>query len=337
MFPQTTIHSCPLCGGPVIVRYANLHKVYKIHLYGVQQSLSILECLACGVAFTSPQLAYDDLKNYFNEEYGAFHKRERSGLWNKFQSFVKRQTLNQFFGYASKKWWRFIFYPFRIALTYYPSKVKNGRLLDIGCGAGNFLIEAQKIGWEVYGIDPSPLAVKAAKSQGLRNIYQGFIPEADLKNNFFDAVIMFHVFEHVPNPEAVLREVYRILKPGGTAIISVPNFGSPASKIYGRYWSGLSFPLHYFHYRRNSLTRVLKQNGFVTYSVSYSNLASDFLVSSPGNIFSIFYDYKLPHILRSMFQFWYRIWDIFDHLVGNMIAHFFRIGAQITVVAKKRQ
>lgn len=330
---------CPVCKSKNDkVLYSDLDKVYKVHLFNVHQKLAVKKCLFCKATFTDPQLKYDELKSYYSEDYGAFKiKKTDRGFLSRFQSFIKKKTLERLFGYGEKKWWRFFFYSLKIPLAHYPSKVLDGKVLDIGCGSGNFLFNLKELGWNVYGVDPSPIAVALAKSRGLENIFQGVIEKIDFKESFFDAIIMFHVFEHIPNPEEALLKIKKILKPNGFLIIGVPNFAGLGSKMFKKYWGGLSFPLHYIHYDKNSLNFLLKKNKFKIINFYYANFFSDILGTSPVNIFTVLFGYKVPSLIQKFFGLFHIFLSGLDYLIGNILSHIFHLGSQITVIGRNNK
>lgn len=330
---------CPICKNKKTkIIYSDLSRIFKVHIYGIHKNLDIRKCLSCGAVFTNPQLDYKDLNQYFSDEYRAFAiTSASSSLFGSFKKIIHDKTLEQFFGYGRPKWWRFILSSFKIPLAHYPKKINNGRVLDVGCGSGNLLVNLKNLGWEVYGIDPSPIAVNVARSRGLDNIYQGELNELKLNENFFDVIILFHVFEHIPNPETVLLEIKRILKPGGRLIIGVPNFGSFASRIMGKYWAGLSFPLHFFHYQKQSLSNLLKARDFNIKNIYYANFFSDIFVSTPENILSVAFNYKLPVILAKIARFANLFFGALDYLFGNLLSNFFSCGSQITIISENKK
>jgi len=139
--------------------------------------------------------------------------------------------------------------------------VRGGRLLDVGCGSGEWLAAMREFGWSVEGIDFDAEAVRAAARRGL-NAFCGDLEQRRFPDAHFDAVTLNHVLEHVPDPTRTLAECHRILKPGGKLVIATPNTGSLSHLVFKGDWRGLEPPRHLHMFSRPSLTRALRLAGF---------------------------------------------------------------------------
>lgn len=144
--------------------------------------------------------------------------------------------------------------------------IKKGKLLDIGVGTGLFMEIAQKKGFEVYGIDVSSYAIDEVASR-LKLKKDKQLVVSELKStlypeNFFDVVNLRHSIEHVKDPQKLLENVYRILKPGGIVAIATPNSFGPHAKIYGPLWPHWSQPYHIQFFSKKSLKTVVGKAGF---------------------------------------------------------------------------
>jgi 2-polyprenyl-3-methyl-5-hydroxy-6-metoxy-1,4-benzoquinol methylase len=145
-------------------------------------------------------------------------------------------------------------------LLYVPY-VSEGRLLEVGCGRGQYLERLKAAGWNCVGIDFDAEAVAHAAARGL-DVRVGDLAAQRFADASFDTVLLSHVIEHLPDPHAVLRECRRILKPGGRVVLLTPNVRSLGHRAAGRHWIGLEPPRHLFVFSPSSLARVLVDCGF---------------------------------------------------------------------------
>ncbi|MBM3252452.1 MAG: methyltransferase domain-containing protein, partial [Candidatus Omnitrophica bacterium] len=139
---------------------------------------------------------------------------------------------------------------------------KSGRILDIGCGLGEFLFEMKTLGWEVYGNDIISDACRYAKEEfRLENIYNKDLLSLDFSDNFFDVITLWHVFGYLEKPLESFKKIKNILKDDGVLIIESPDFNSFQRKIFKNKWFGLALPNYSHHYSLKSLENALKHSG----------------------------------------------------------------------------
>ncbi len=148
------------------------------------------------------------------------------------------------------------------------------RILDIGCAQGFFLYNASKAGYTTKGIEISQdAATYAVKEFGL-DIEAKSFEEIRFPENYFDAVTLWQVLEHVPYPLTVLREAHRILKPEGLLVVSTPNIEGIPAKILRRKWWDIK-RLHVNQFSTRTLGDTIQNAGFRnTRSVSYKGFVS---------------------------------------------------------------
>ena len=139
-----------------------------------------------------------------------------------------------------------------------------GDLLDVGCGSGAFLLALEDAGWRCSGIEIDVGAVEAARAAGLDRVRQGDLLEAGYPDASFDVVRFWHSLEHLRSPRAALTEARRILRPGGTLVVGVPNFSSLLSRVFRSRWFFLDVPRHLWHFDRARLRAIALDTGFTT-------------------------------------------------------------------------
>lgn len=139
--------------------------------------------------------------------------------------------------------------------------IPGGRLLEIGCGRGDFLKVARD-SFEVRGVEPSPELAADAKKQA--EVYQGLVEDSEWFD--FDVAASFHVLEHVGSPKEFVGEINRRMKPGGFFAVETPDIDSlPYHLLKGR-WRQL-IPEHYYFFDRKTLVRLLTEEGFEVHRI----------------------------------------------------------------------
>lgn len=145
-----------------------------------------------------------------------------------------------------------------------------GRILDIGCGTGGFLSEMQKEGWDVYGCDIYPDACDTAKKEsGLKNVYNEDILFLNFPEKFFDIITLWHVLEHLTNPQEALKKINYLLKEDGILIIESPDFSSWQSRFFRDKWYALDLPRHLYQFSPEVLERILESAGVRIFKRDY--------------------------------------------------------------------
>jgi len=138
--------------------------------------------------------------------------------------------------------------------------IRNKTILDFGCGNGGFLIKAKELSEEVMGIEPEKQFKSFFKDNGIR-IYDTI---DQLKSDmFFDLITAFHVFEHLKDPLATLKNLIKHLSDDGQIIIEVPNADDALLSLYEcdsfakfTYWSQ-----HLFLFNENTMKDLVEQSG----------------------------------------------------------------------------
>ena len=145
-----------------------------------------------------------------------------------------------------------------------PESGTGARLLDIGCSSGALLQSAMTHGFDAEGVEPAAQAAEFAKSAGLK-VFHGYLEEARFPASSFDAVTLMEVIEHLPDPSALLREVWRILKPNGVLVVGTGNGASWTVRLVGARWGYFQVAEHGGHisfFNPGSLAMLAQRCGF---------------------------------------------------------------------------
>ncbi|WP_025744050.1 class I SAM-dependent methyltransferase [Aquimarina pacifica] len=135
----------------------------------------------------------------------------------------------------------------------------TGSLLDIGAGTGDFLMVAKNKGWFVEGVEPSDQAKELAIDKGVTLQDD----TSNLDSESFDIITMWHVLEHVPNPKDQIKELRRLLKPNGFAVIAVPNFKSYDATYYKSFWAAYDVPRHLWHFSKKAVQKLFLEEEMI--------------------------------------------------------------------------
>ncbi len=140
--------------------------------------------------------------------------------------------------------------------------VQPRRLLDVGCATGGFLAEASGEGWTTMGVEMSASAAASARTELGLTVLEGDIGASQLPLGSFGLITMWHVLEHVLDPDFVLRRARELLAPGGQLFIELPNWDSMGRIIKGPRWSQMKPPEHINFFTRKTLERAVATRGF---------------------------------------------------------------------------
>jgi SAM-dependent methyltransferase len=140
---------------------------------------------------------------------------------------------------------------------------RPGRVLDVGCAAGYFLAVAREAGWTVTGLEPSDaIRPQAEERLGKEQVRGGLLGQVELPAGGFDLVTMWDVIEHIPDVVGAVREVRRLLAPGGKFLIETQNVRSLAARVLGKRWQHYKHAEHIYHFHERTLADALGRAGF---------------------------------------------------------------------------
>ncbi len=235
---------CNYCGSPDSTR---LYKIPDLYLNRMDICYTLVKCNHCGLIYQNPRPEPEEINAAYPATYESFAQHQNS-------AWLHSKVMN----YGIEKRCNIV----------NSAKRDKGRILDIGCSTGLFLRSMQsKYAWESYGVEINEFAANIAKNQYQLNVYVGNLEQASYPPQYFDAVTLWDVLEHLPDPTSTLHEVRRIIKPNGALVIRVPNVDSWEAELFGPTWAGLDVPRHNFVFSQPSLLKLLSSSGFTNTKV----------------------------------------------------------------------
>jgi 2-polyprenyl-3-methyl-5-hydroxy-6-metoxy-1,4-benzoquinol methylase len=277
--------TCVLCGCQGEFLYLN----QQDRLFGANGLWNLKQCINqdCGLIWLDPMPLKEEIGKAYASYYTHVHRDsfEKPGLLRRAWNLIERGYLAKEYNYELGSWPLLarslgnLLYLLPIHRREADANVRylpahpGGRLLDVGCGSGEWLLAMQQRGWQVEGVDFDENAVKIAVQRGLR-VHCNSLEQHGFPDNYFDAVTSNHLIEHVPDPVQLLTECVRILKPGGKLVILTPNNASFTHLVFKQDWRGLEPPRHLHIFSMPSMQRALAMAGF------YKTSIYPFIVSS---------------------------------------------------------
>ncbi len=206
------------------------------------ETFQLKRCNNCSLIFTDPRPDAEAIWPYYKSDTYVSHSDEAApGLINRIYREVRKITLRNKAGLVARY-------------------AKGNKLMDIGAGTGAFAAHMLHFGWEVMAIEPDAGARKMAAERGLKTG-----DESDLlQHPSVDVITMWHVLEHVHELQERVATLYRLLSPGGIAVIAVPNPESDDALRYGPFWAAYDVPRHLYHFTPTSIRQLFEKQGFIS-------------------------------------------------------------------------
>jgi 2-polyprenyl-3-methyl-5-hydroxy-6-metoxy-1,4-benzoquinol methylase len=228
---------CRLCGVPLPEPFLK-----------IDEEFSLARCESCGLVETVPPVPPSEIGRYYPPNYYGEGNRRFNALFEALIPWFRDRR-----GKAIERF------------------LSRGKILDVGCGRGILPALMRDRGWDAHGLEFSETAAQHARQLGIP-VFVGSFLESPYDDKSFDAIVLWHVLEHVPDPLATLERARQVLRPGGLLVIAVPNFESLQARFSGRHWFHLDVPRHYHHFGLSILNRTLKSAGFSILDVSHLSL-----------------------------------------------------------------
>lgn len=261
--------ACPVCEDP---RRRLLYVGLRDRVFGCAPGdWTLHRCLGCRSAYLDPRPTPATLSMAYSSYYThADAPRVRDSLPRRIWHALSAGYLNRTYGLSFPDSSRVG----AVVLALTPSMRRNAerrvrhlrlphagaRLLDVGCGSGEFVAEAGAGGWDAVGLDVDAAAIAGGRAAG-RPVSVGEVGDGRFPDCSFDAVTLSHVIEHVHDPRAVLASCAAALRPGGRIWVATPDLASFGHDRFARDWLHLDPPRHLVLFTVDSLRRLMKQVG----------------------------------------------------------------------------
>jgi 2-polyprenyl-3-methyl-5-hydroxy-6-metoxy-1,4-benzoquinol methylase len=239
---------CPVCGESDRIAFTFERNGNAIHA-----------CKRCRLEFSFPQPTDETLSSIYS---GDYFLGSKDG-----QSLTRQELLKR----ATARLYLDALMPF--------VRQQRPRLLEVGCGSGDFLIEARSRGFEVEGLEYSEHAVNDANARlGGRTVRAGSPEEKCLPDGVYDIIAAFDVVEHLRNPRKSIEYLRAALTPGGLIAIVTPSIDSWSRQVLGRHWMEYKTE-HLTYFGRKSMGQLLERAGFevIQFFPNYKTLSVDYI------------------------------------------------------------
>lgn len=232
---------CQRCGNPTLTPTLNVrdHSISG-------EAFQLTDCTACGFRSTNPRPGPNEIGRYYESEDYISHTNASTSLKDRLYQMARKRALKNKYALIHK---------------YQP----QGRVLDIGCGTGQFLGYLASRGYLVQGVEPSD----KARAQAIADHAVSVVPTIEQvpSQENLQVITMWHVLEHVPDPKATFKKLYALLADRGLLVIAVPDRESWDAHHYGTNWAAYDVPRHLSHFRREDVSWFLQAHGFELVSI----------------------------------------------------------------------
>lgn len=284
---------CPVCDSAAS---DVLHRELQDYTYGAPGVWAMVKCRSCSCTYLNPRPTLDTIGRAYANYY-THHPPQLTMVAPSTRGWLRKALKNGYlkrrFGYdlsPALPTGSFVLEVIPgiapLASRYVRDLMRptgQARLLDIGCGNGQFLFDMRSMGWDVQGQEVDQEAAALGASVGLP-IFLGPLDKAEFADQSFDAITLSHLIEHVHDPIGLLERCYSLLKPGGVLWVATPNLRADGHQTFGPYWRGLEPPRHIVMFTSEALNQALSRRFTEVNRVPPPMHATAMLFTASGSI-----------------------------------------------------
>ena len=261
------LSSCPVCGKSNFSPF-----LQSSDFFLTKEEYTIVSCNSCGMKFVNPRPDASEIGKYYESPDYVSHDAGKKNRLN----FLYRRVRN----ISIKKKYKLV-----------KKHAKGKRLLDIGCGTGEFIFFCKQNGFDVKGIEPGEKPRFFAQTEYKLDVHEEVYLD-NLIHPEFDVITLWHVLEHVHLLHERMNKIVEIMNPDGTLIIAVPNSDSWDARYYGKFWAAYDLPRHLYHFSQETMQllaqkHALKIDGIIPMKLDafYISLLSEKYATGKQNYF----------------------------------------------------
>lgn len=230
-----SVPNCPLCGG----KQTSHFMIIKDHFL-TKDSFNITYCETCSLKYTNPRPTIESVSDYYESDEYLSHYRKKGVIGNLY-TLIKNYSIKKKYDLIRKK-------------------KPEGRLLDIGCGTGDFMKYGNKLKFETFGIEPSEHARSYAINENKLTVVDSL--KTFKSKQKMDVITMWHSLEHVHDLKEVFNFITDNIKSAGRVYVALPNYSSYDAKKYKEFWAAWDLPRHIFHFNQESMKYLANKMGY---------------------------------------------------------------------------
>ncbi|MCX6304285.1 MAG: class I SAM-dependent methyltransferase [Bacteroidetes bacterium] len=228
---------CPVCEKSVFSPFLEVNDHFLS-----KEDFTIQQCEGCGFKFVNPRPDTDEIGRYYQSDDYISHDAKKADIISLIYKFARVLSVRN---------------KYSIVHQY----ASHGKILDIGCGTGEFLKYCKSKGFDVTGIEPNEKAGDFAEKKNGIPILRS-LTDLNSGKGSFACITMWHVLEHVHDLNETIETVKGLLQADGVFIVAVPNYKSWDAQEYGKFWAAYDVPRHLYHFNDSTMNQLVEKHGF---------------------------------------------------------------------------